>query len=434
MESHYTPAHLASKIRRHLPKKISTVLEPSVGDGSLLLSLEAIKTDICVTAFDICGKAVERISKKDYAQTLSLDLNHSCFLDWYNSSIKHPRFDLVLMNPPFSGRSETWIEFNNRKVPIEIAFLKAGINLCSHSGTIIAILPKSVISGELKCSLEVREHLFSEINVTYCYELSEYEFPEIEGQFYLLVGKKEGKRSRTIIRNNDGDQLEVKRKFLRSISYRLDYSYINAVNNINDAIKGKEATFCKLDSITSIYRGSLEPPYDKDSVLHTTAYVGHWNINSSTIYNSKVHKIYVVQGDILVKRVGRNCLDSFGLVRVDRKQPVTDCILVIRPNKSEDKYKILLSLRVLYSHKNGTPLLQKGTGAKYISSSGLSEAKVIIDLDKSYRGQYKKYVCAVNNNNLEEMVHLETEVRQHLFGDQGLRLRGEVSASKVPST
>lgn len=416
MESHYTPLHLTSRIKKHLPKGIKTVLEPSVGDGALLRALPlSSENGINVSAFDVRNVANFLPKKLLNERGINIQFKHTCFLKWYENKRRKPNFDLVLMNPPFSGKSASWVLLEGRKVPIEIAFLKAAINLCKVDGTIIAILPKSVISGELKCSIEAREFLFSYLNILYCYELTEFEFPSIEGQFYLLIGRKNQNNGLVKIRNMRSGEIKVSRKMLARQGYRLDYSYLESILIIRGLSSNTKLFMQNVSSIADIYRGPLAPPYDKGAVIHTSSYIGHWNINTSTLFNSRIYDTYVRGGDILVKRVGRDCLTSFGMVFIKRKQLATDCILIIRPRSDDFRLPLLLSLRVMYSCDFGKSYLQKGTGAKFISATQLSLAPVILNLFELYPENKSSYASAVKNNDIAKMREIEELIRSEIF-------------------
>ncbi|VUD62303.1 Modification methylase Eco57IB [Thalassocella blandensis] len=424
MRKHYTPKHLISKLKRHLPKKANRLLEPSVGDGALLdvirnnINAATIKT----TVFDINAEPLKEIRNRFNCVFSRLTLRNECFLNWSTACNSRKLFDLIVMNPPFSGRSETWVEFEKKKMPIEIAFLRSCMNLCSENGTIMAILPKTIISGDAKSSLEVREALFSSFSVKYCYELNEFEFPTIEGQFYLLVAKKQKLSSRVHLRNSEDGEVVLSSSKLRCYGYRLDYSFIKSLRFYEMITNNDYYHFKPAGVICDIYRGKLIPPYDKHAVIHSTSYSGHWNNPSKTIFNKQINSVYVDKGDILVKRVGRNCLKSFGLMLINRKQVPTDCILILRPKNQDDAMKILFSIRILYSHSNGESYLQRGTGAKYISANRLALAPILTNLHKIYDSHFRQYEIAVKSNHIEEMMDIESVVRESisnfLYGSQ----------------
>lgn len=416
MKAHYTPQHLIPKIKQHLPKKFANVLEPAVGDGALL---EAISKS-CVEkrnllAFDISAQAIASIGEKLEGRFDSLSIRKRCFIDWYSNEGLESRFDLILTNPPFSAKRGTWIDFEGRKVPIEIAFIKSCVNLLNDNGTLIAILPKSIVSGSQQCSVNIREYLFLNLDIKYCYELTEYEFPTIEGQFYLLIAQKRKQSGCVSVRSFEKQELFLSVSDLRSCLYRIDFSYFYSRVVMQKACSNQLYQEGCLGHVSTIFRGSIEPPYNKTSIIHSTAYCSSWNVSTPTIFNKNDQKIYATNGDILVKRVGRGCLKSFGALSIKRKQLVSDCVLIIRPNKGIDAFCLLFSLRILYSLGVGTSYLQRGTGAKYITSDDLSKAPIILNLSKIYSSEFLAWRSFEKEKNIKCMEQIESAINRIIF-------------------
>ncbi len=406
MKKHYTPLHLIKIIKKHLPRSFNKVLEPSSGNGALL-GVIANKKKVDVTAVDIKMTGLLEI-QGDYKE---LRLINSCFLKWKSRT----NFDLILMNPPFSGKKSTWVDYNGAKVPIEIAFFNKAIEACSNNGTIIAILPKSIICGGSKVSCDARENLFHHMNIKYVYELSEYEFPSIESQFYLLVAQKNAKQSRIILRNLKDLEISISKSFARSLGYRLDYGFIRSSKVIDNVLSDSAFKYSKLNAVSTIYRGGLAPPYIKSKVLHTTSYRTHWNTGTSTIYNNKVNSVFTEYGDILVKRVGRNCAHSFGLNSLKQKQVPTDCVLIIRPNNIAESIAILFAIRVLYANEIGANKLQNGTGAQYITAAQLALIDIPSNLHLLHRDKFIEYKKATLENDGITTLNIESELQEYLF-------------------
>lgn len=401
MKLHYTPPHLIDIIRRHLPTKYDNILEPSCGEGALLNAIKPERLS-SVTAIDIDPIPLSEVKEA----FLGIDAISTCFLEWKTSD----RFDLILMNPPFSGKKSNWVTFKSKKMPIEIAFILKAINLCSEDGCIIAILPKSIISGQSEISLNSRKQLFEKLNLKYVYELNKFDFPKIEGQFYLLVAKKNHYQSKIKIRNSYKNEVVKTKSELKNDGLRLDYSFISSKMNIEFLLANPDLNFTQLKHRADIFRGEVTSPFNKSVVLHTTSYKQHWNAGSSTIFNTHRNKIYTESGDILVKRVSRNCIRTVGINLIKRKQIPTDCVIVIRPKSQNDSYKILFSLRTIYSNELGESILQNGTGAQYLTLKDLRETEIPINLDSLYPQEFIKYVAAARKNKLIEMKRIETKI------------------------
>jgi predicted RNA methylase len=415
MKAHYTPKHLISSIKRHLPKKYERVLEPSVGDGALLESLIKNNCKVKLTALDINESALSLTNKKYSAHFSKVEFINDDFLMWSSNLEVERLYDLVIMNPPFCARKKNWVSYDNHKVPIEVAFLKAAIALCEDGGTLVAILPQSIISGALRCSLGLRRELFELLDIRYCYELTEYEFPKIEGRFYLLVGKKGKGTASTVLRSNIGSDITLSFKEAQCSDYRLDYNF-HYTKVLYEKIRRKlGASTAFLNDISNIFRGNLSAPFEKNSIIHTTSYNGSWNENNPRIFPLLKTGKYVSNGDILLKRVGRKGVQSLGLYSLNRNQAISDCILAIRVDDTFRSEVVLFSLRVLYACSEGERFLYKGTGAKFVAVSDLKKAIVIYNLNSIFPDEYVVWLAAINRGALESAIEIEKEVRRSIF-------------------
>jgi hypothetical protein len=185
-----------------------------------------------------------------------------------------------------------------------------------------------------------------------------------------------------------------------------------------------------LDQIANVFRGSIQPPYKKDAIIHSTSYKNHWNISTPSIVHSQINKLYVQEGDILVKRVGRGCLKSFGVMRIKRKQLATDCILIVRPKEPTTSYDILFSLRVLYSSPIGENFLQKGTGAKYISAEGLLSSPIVYNLSKIYKSEFSNWLHYMEQNVTDKIEKIEQSVRERIYTQKKNRMQNLYRSSQ----
>src|SRR5690554_5604420 len=131
MKFYPTPPHIVDVVRKHSPRSVNSVLEPAVGEGALL--------DIFPHTLDASNLTLIDISK-DRLNSLKKEFKgakfvHSDFFEW--ASKRKKTFDLVVTNPPFSGKSSDWIEYEGKQVPIEVGFIDLCFRLLSHNGTLI---------------------------------------------------------------------------------------------------------------------------------------------------------------------------------------------------------------------------------------------------------------------------------------------------------
>ena len=179
MNFHPTPPHIVEIIRRHIPKrKITNILEPAAGEGALLGALRKPLCNSCeLVLLDIDNfkcELLRNISKQAHV------INN----DFLQHDFKDSKFDLIITNPPFSGRSEDWIDTSLGKAPLEGAFILKCLSLLSENGTLIAIVPDSLVN-----SIRHRKfrEIFFEFNLKYCYQLPEKTFPRTEGRLMTMV-------------------------------------------------------------------------------------------------------------------------------------------------------------------------------------------------------------------------------------------------------
>ena len=267
MKKHYTPRHLISIIKRHLPRKYNRILEPSVGDGSLLLSIPEHRRIECeLVAVDIHDKALATVEENYRGAFKKSNFVNEDFLSWSESEdlARVGLFDFILMNPPFLAKKSCWVDYKEKKVPIEVAFLRASMNLCSSSGTLIAILPQSVVTSSLPCAVSLRRDLFDEFDIRYCYELMKFEFPSIEGRFYIIVAKRGARSTSVRIKSYCGSELLLKRQFLEESQFRMDYLYLSNKLKIETVKENINFNTYELSRLASVHRGKVSAPFDKE--------------------------------------------------------------------------------------------------------------------------------------------------------------------------
>jgi len=412
---HYTPNTIVSIIKKHAPKKYKSILEPSVGDGSLLAPFSKNKNhkDITVTTYDIDGSALSLMKKKYKSSFKKIISNHCDFIKHHN---KRNKYDLIIMNPPFSAKYNNWIKYNNERCPIEMAFLKICLTLIKPNGVIIGVFPKSIISGGTNSSISLRYKLLNEFDLKYVYELNNFEFPSIESQFYVVIIKKTSPINKTELRKNNL-KLQIKKGHLLSNQFRLDYSFYKSLDLYQKLYTVDFLKHSRLSEFCEVFRGALPPPYPKKGVFHSTDFK---NLNAKeeerNISTLKVNVKKIHFGDIVIKRVSRDCISSITIYPYFDMPTPTDCILVIRiKNNLLSPEQLLFTLRTYYSCNEGGFLLQKGTGANFLSIKSLRNIKLPINLHILYSRIFNNYVNSLNENRTEESNMIENNLREYLF-------------------
>src|SRR5688572_23925881 len=114
MIRHETPLEAAHALVRHVPKRMSSLLEPAVGTGLLLAPLhrlcrESLDRIVCI---DTDAQALAKVEAQFAGIGKRFDPICADFLKWSAPRMdSKPRelFDCVLMNPPFGGRRENFV-------------------------------------------------------------------------------------------------------------------------------------------------------------------------------------------------------------------------------------------------------------------------------------------------------------------------------------
>ena len=158
--NHVTPPEIARALARHAPKSVTRVLDPAVGDGSLLLPLlDRVCHSRCeVTAVDIDPAAILSASVRLSHPVAVRELVCSDFLEWARRNPCGNQFDCVVANPPFAGRRSDWVgvtlsrpwvenETDPALCPVEVAFIIACVHALQPGGRLLAIVPSSIVAS-----------------------------------------------------------------------------------------------------------------------------------------------------------------------------------------------------------------------------------------------------------------------------------------------
>lgn len=405
MHYHKTPQAVVRLARRHIPKSACKVLEPAVGEGALLEALYPSQLHKELTLVDIDHRRLDAI-KAIYPE---LSLINADFIGW-SESRNAPTFDLIITNPPFSGRSENWIWFGGQKAPIEYAFFRRCVELLEKNGTLVAIVPDTLVNSS-RLSTE-RAWIFSQGAITYSYQLPERIFDKIEGAFYLLVFKKGVRQQYVKLRSLTGQpEIKVNKAILTSTDYRLDHSFYKSFKNLNSFIPKNPL---RLGEICTVGRGPIRSNYKLVGNHHSNSFSeGFWRSFTSQKDSNLC---------IAVKRVSRNAHLSFGFFQIQDIEKSTDCIVFIKAQDNELS-KILFYLRVVMTNEDGKSLLLKGSGAKFIQVNDL-KSMPYMDIAKLFPAEYENFTKAYNSFDINLCLDIERTVYSKLvWGDSVIALR-----------
>ncbi len=432
-----TPPAVAAALARHCPRNARRLLDPCVGTGSLLTAVLSNRRErVNATAIDINGAALKTFGATGICRHHTTRLYKQCFFDWLRTRREFDRkrmgFDCVVMNPPFAGRRERWISTADLRelaspltpgilpelVPIEVAFVLAGICLLRNNGRLLAVLPSSFVASDTSCWL--RKLLLASGNVRQVHELPQFTFPSIESRMYLFVFQRDSRTRRVVLLNHD---LQKPERMVfpkgRLINSRFDYRFQQAACRLQRLRLSASLAWRQLGDFADVLRGRTSISSAPKSGVHTGDYkMGFWN-SKKIIPVNRPGGVEILQGgDILVKRVSRRCSATFGLYAGIAGQQCTECILIIRSNKIAPE-ALLFALRCCAHPDLLSPLLERGTGATYISSEILRDIHVPTALSKRFRHKFRQYVNAVRRRDYAEMLRVEAIVRRQLLLQSG---------------
>jgi N-6 DNA methylase len=430
MINHYTPVDVARVLAKHLPRNVSTLLEPAIGTGLLLEPiLDRLSSSTRIVGVDIDSKALELVrSSISTRHKGPLELIRANFFTWAKTNTTSPvrrEFDCVLMNPPFLARRERFVRLRLsddfpsatvggfRSMPVEAAFLARGIGVLRPRGRLLGIFPASLVSGYSTAWL--RDLVLDCGAVLYVHELPRFTFKDVEARIYLFVFEKMAARRTILLCNHDlatPEVLMVRRSDLSARS-RFDFAFHKA-RQWQESFRTSTLNlkWRPLKDAASIVRGAVPSPGGRTFALHTTDYRnGFWQKRLSAKLIRDFSEAGIRKGDILVKRVGRNCANSFGRAVGHVGSAVSDCVLIVRPKNVNESTKVLFALRFLLSCDFGAALIEHGSGASYLTEADLKELLVPLNLAERNVVAFQKYKKAVELRQFSEMQRTESSLQ-----------------------
>ena len=406
MKRHDTPPEVALALSRHAPHEIRSLLDPAVGGGNLISPLAARLRRQSSNVYCVDSDRDTVVEVSDRLQLLlppSATFIHSDFLAW-SSLPEAPRFDCIVMNPPFAASKSklcrldgaiAGAEIRSRHMPLEAAFMCRAIDLLLPDGRLLAIVPCSIVMSE---SLQwLRKEMFSRGAIRFVHELPPRTFSSVESRMYLMVFDK-GRRQRQIsLLNHDlrePERLEV--RLTDEAMTRLDFGFVNSGRIIERLRSIDRLDWTSLSCEAQVIRGDINSPLGPQCVVHSTDFrAGYWRRSErhDPLMMRSVDR-RLIRGDILISRVGRNAYRSCGLGIQLNGMSCSDCVLIIRPNRSDHTLEILFALRIMLSQEWVKPLLMRGTGASYISHSSLLDLPIPMGASRRYPSIFQVFASA----------------------------------------
>lgn len=205
--AYYTPLQLANAMVGFFAhKNISSVLEPSCGDGVFLDSLRQmglLEHIPSITAVEIDPVEAEK-TRARYHRSKNIQVITEDFFEYYDRVLEKQQFDLILGNPPYIRyqyltEAQREMQSNiltshgmkaNKLINAWVAFLVACVQLLSDTGKIAFVIPAEILQVAYAEDLRLflSEHLASITLITF----EQLVFPDIEQEVVVFIGEKGG--------------------------------------------------------------------------------------------------------------------------------------------------------------------------------------------------------------------------------------------------
>jgi len=409
LKRHDTPNDVACELAKHAPRRLQNVLDPAVGAGALLLPMvsQLKKQGSKVYCVDSDAKAICQL-ERDLRPLVPSGVRYvnADFLSWSQTK-GLPGFDCIVMNPPFAASKSQLRRMRlshdmsdpggkGRFMPLEAAFVCRAIDLLKDDGRLLAVLPCSIV---MSLSTQwLRDLLLKAGAIRFVHELPPRSFPNVESRMYLFVFDKSARQRKIVLFNHDlaaPERLDLWLSKTNPIK-RFDFGYHRAAENLHGLMSHERFGWQRLTELAVILRGDIASPLGPTLAVHTSDYAnGFWRRSERHQKSTSRDPEHTIQrADLLVKRVGRNCHKTFGRPLSLQGMPCSDCVLIVRPRDFGISTRLLFSLQTLFELTWSKPLLERGTGASYVSHESLLEMSIPTRLDECFPKTYASFVAA----------------------------------------
>ncbi len=328
VDSYYTDSVLADKLVGYIPAdiEIHNVVDFCVGGGELLNAALRRYSHLQCTGVDSDLSAIEklRIDCPHWKLIHEDFLNH----EQISNEISDKKFDLILLNPPFSCKGSQIkkcvfdsVEF---KTSTSMTFVLNALKYLSKDGIMLCILPISVIYSQK--DRVVWDYLKLEYNAHILTEIERYSFKGCAPGIVLV-----------------------------SFNYNYHNKYKKSIASI------------KFPATITINRGHLsmhklcKTPHGPLYLVHTT------NLSDNQIRNlsHKINTKSIATGpSVLIPRVCNPNISKVAVLYSGERYAISDCIISLQVQSNEDAVKLY---KLIIDSWENFKSLYTGTGAKYIT-------------------------------------------------------------------
>ncbi|MGJ7027278.1 methyltransferase [Petrimonas sulfuriphila] len=326
----YTPTLLAQHLVSFINKRdISTIADFCVGGGELLIAAKKRWPDADFFGCDISRSAINLLRKR-YPDWMFSKCNFLNPKSRDSSTILKKKYDLILLNPPFTCKGATIetisFEGTQYQMSTSMAFFVEAIPYLKNDGIMYAILPQSIAYS--KKDERIRLYLKERYNFRILEERNNQEFEKCAPNIVLA-----------------------------SINDRNIFPVHDTVKKINIGIKDLQ-----------IQRGNISMHEIKATDETSIDLIHSTNLKDNRIVNLK-HKVDPIRSRIegpalLIHRVGQPNINKLCVINENEVYALSDCIIAIKAQTYEE---CNLLKKIILKNWEDFFNLYKGTGAKYIT-------------------------------------------------------------------
>lgn len=218
---YYTPIELANGIVSYFRNAdLSTILEPSCGDGVFIDSIESnvlFNNGIKLSAIEIDGDVAKLLKEKKKGDH-RIEVFNDDFFNYYERVYKTSTYDLIIGNPPYiryqyltesqrhklSEILESHGMKSNKLINAWVGFLVACIQLLSDKGKIAFVIPAEIL--QVVYAEDLRYFITENLSTITLITFRKLVFTDIEQEVIVFIGEK-GNNQHSLIRTIELDDL-----------------------------------------------------------------------------------------------------------------------------------------------------------------------------------------------------------------------------------